>query len=170
MCPSIISNKLENIKQPNFAPVYNNILVLPLSIRKNALGVVLLFCESGSHYFSERIINLLSALSNQIIVIIENIRSANLEKSHATIREQLNASNIYANIIGKSPEMLKIFEIIEKVKDAPTTVLLEGPSGTGKELIARALHYSSNRRNKAFVAQYCGALPKHFWRVSFLAM
>ncbi|GAB1365696.1 hypothetical protein MASR1M36_05670 [Candidatus Cloacimonadaceae bacterium] len=161
LCAQVfISNKLENIKQPNFAPVYNNILVLPLSIRKNTLGVVLLFCESGSHYFSERIINLLSALSNQIIVIIENIRSANLEKSHATIREQLNASNIYANIIGKSPEMLKIFEIIEKVKDAPTTVLLEGPSGTGKELIARALHYSSNRRNKAFVAQYCGALPE----------
>jgi Nif-specific regulatory protein len=161
LCSQVFqNNKLENIKQPNFAPVYNNLLVLPLSIRKNTLGVVLLFCESGSHYYSERIINLLSALSNQIIVIIENIRSANLEKTHATIREQLNASNIYANIIGKSPEMLKIFEIIEKVKDTPTTVLLEGPSGTGKELIARALHYSSNRRNKAFVAQYCGALPE----------
>ncbi|MCD8479765.1 MAG: sigma-54 factor interaction domain-containing protein, partial [Candidatus Cloacimonetes bacterium] len=113
-----------------------------------------------SHYFSERIINLLSALSNQIIVIIENIRSANLEKTHATIREQLHQGNLYANIIGKSPEMLKIFEIIEKVKDTPTTVLLEGGSGTGKELIARALHYSSNRANKAFVAQYCGALPE----------
>ena len=55
---------------------------------------------------------------------------------------------------------MKIFEIIEKVKDTPTTVLLEGDSGTGKELIARALHYSSNRAGKAFVAQYCGALPE----------
>jgi hypothetical protein len=64
---------------------------------------VLLFCKSGSHYFSERIINLLSALSNQIIVIIENIRSANLEKSHATIREQLNASNIYAKYNRQKP-------------------------------------------------------------------
>ncbi|MDD4310392.1 MAG: sigma 54-interacting transcriptional regulator, partial [Candidatus Cloacimonetes bacterium] len=154
------NNKQENYKQPHFAPNFTNILVLPLSIRKNTLGVVLLFCESGSHYFSTRIINLLSALSNQIIVIIENIRSANLEKTHAIIREQLNTGNLYANIIGKSPEMMKIFEIIEKVKDTPTTVLLEGPSGTGKELIARALHYSSNRRNKAFVAQYCGALPE----------
>ncbi|MDD2229025.1 MAG: sigma 54-interacting transcriptional regulator [Candidatus Cloacimonetes bacterium] len=154
------SNKLENFKQPHFAPNYNNILVMPLSIRKNTLGAVLLFCKSGSHYFSGRIINLLSALTNQIIVVIDNIRSANLEKTHAIIREQLNTGNVFANIIGKSPEMMKIFEIIEKVKDTPTTVLLEGPSGTGKELIARALHYSSNRRNKAFVAQYCGALPE----------
>jgi Nif-specific regulatory protein len=154
------SNTIENIKQPHFAPAINNIVVLPLAIRKDVLGVVLLFCKSGSHYFSERIVNLLSALANQAIVIIENIRSASLEKTHAIIREQLNAGNLYANIIGKSPEMLKIFEIIEKVKDTPTTVLLEGPSGTGKELIARALHYSSNRRNKSFVAQYCGALPE----------
>lgn len=153
-------NKLQNFKQPHFAAKYNNILILPLSIRKNNLGVVLLFCKSGTNYFSERIINLLNALANQIIVIIENIRSANLEKTHATIREQLHEGNLYANIIGKSPEMLKIFEIIEKVKDTPTTVLLEGDSGTGKELIARALHYSSNRANKAFVAQYCGALPE----------
>jgi Nif-specific regulatory protein len=153
-------NELQNLKQPHFAPSYNNILVIPLSIRKNVLGVVLLFCKSGSHYFSERIINLLNALSNQVIVIIENIRGANLEKTHAIIREQLNAGNLYANIIGTSPEMLRIFGVIEKVKDTPTTVLLEGPSGTGKELIARALHYSSNRANKAFVAQYCGALPE----------
>jgi transcriptional regulator with GAF, ATPase, and Fis domain/Tfp pilus assembly protein PilF/predicted negative regulator of RcsB-dependent stress response len=161
LCAEVHSNnKLGNYKQPHFAANYNNILVIPLSIRKNALGAVLLFCKSGSHYFSERIINLLNALSNQIIVIIENIRGANLEKTHASIREQLNEGNLYANIIGKSSEMLKIFEIIEKVKDTPTTVLLEGGSGTGKELIARALHYSSNRANKAFVAQYCGALPE----------
>jgi Nif-specific regulatory protein len=153
-------NHLLNFKQPHFAPEYNNILVLPLAMRKNALGVVLLFSRHGSHYFSDRVINLLSALSNQIIVIIENIRTSNLEKSHAIIREQLNAGNIYSNIIGKSPAMLKIFDVIEKIKDTPTSVLLDGPSGTGKELIARALHYSSNRRTKAFVAQYCGALPE----------
>ncbi|MCB5255136.1 MAG: sigma 54-interacting transcriptional regulator [Candidatus Cloacimonadaceae bacterium] len=153
-------NELKNYKQPHFAAKYNNILMMPLSIRNNNRGVVALFCKSGSHYFSERIINLLNALSNQIIVIIGNIRSANLEKSHATIREQLHKGNIYANIIGKSPEMMKIFEVIEKVKDTPTTVLLEGDSGTGKELLARALHYGSNRDNKAFVAQYCGALPE----------
>ena len=154
------SNEVGSHKQPHFAPGYNDILLIPLAIRKAVHGVVLLFCRSGSHYFTERIINLLNALCNQAIVIIENIRSASMEKTHASIREQLHEGNLYANIIGKSPEMLKIFELIEKVKDTPTTVLLEGSSGTGKELIARALHYSSNRRNKAFVAQYCGALPE----------
>ncbi len=154
------SGQIQNHKQPHFAPKYNNILTLPLVIRKKAQGVVLLFCSSGTQYFSERMVNLLSALSNQVIVIIENLRSASLEQSHAIIREQLVADNLYSDIIGKSPEMLKIFALIEKVKDTPTSILLEGPSGTGKELIARALHYSSNRRNKAFVAQYCGALPE----------
>jgi Nif-specific regulatory protein len=155
-----MENNVLNFKQPHFAPEYNNILVVPLSIRKNALGVVLLFSRHGSHYFPERVINLLNALANQVIVIIENIRTSNLEKTHAIIREQLHEGNIYANIIGKSPSMIKIFDIIEKIKDTPTSVLLDGPSGTGKELIARALHYSSNRRNKSFVAQYCGALPE----------
>ncbi|MFO7659717.1 MAG: sigma 54-interacting transcriptional regulator, partial [Candidatus Cloacimonadaceae bacterium] len=153
-------NSMVNLKQPHFAPEYNNILVIPLSMRKKALGVVLLFTQKGSNYFSDRVINLLNAMANQVIVIIENIRTSNLEKTHAIIREQLNEGNLYSNIIGKSPAMMKIFELIEKIKDTPTSVLLDGPSGTGKELIARALHYSSNRRNKAFVAQYCGALPE----------
>lgn len=154
------TNTIKDFKQPHFAPSYNHILVLPLSIRKNVLGAVLLFAQTGSHYFSERIVNLLSALTNQAIVTIENIRNANLEKTHSSIRAQLNLGNVYSDIIGQSPEMLKIFDIIEKVKDTPTTVLLEGPSGTGKELLARALHFRSNRKNKAFVAQYCGALPE----------
>ena len=97
---------------------------------------------------SRTIVNLLSALTNQAIVTIENIRNANLEKTHSSIRAQLNLGNVYSDIIGQSPEMLKIFDIIEKVKDTPTTVLLEGPSGTGKELLARALHFRSNRKIK----------------------
>ena len=155
-----IQDKTIDLKQPHFAPSINHVVCVPLTVRKSVLGAVLLFCRGGSQYFSERVINLLNALANQIIAIIENLRSANLEKTHAIIREQLNTQNIYANIIGKSPQMEEIFAIIEKVKDTPTTVLLEGPSGTGKELIARALHHRGNRNQKAFVAQYCGALPE----------
>ncbi len=149
-----------NIKQPHEAPQFNNVISFPLIIRNNILGVVLLFSMHGSHYFTEKMYNLMSALCNQIVVIIENIRHSNLAKSHAIIREELNAANWFTNIIGKSERMQEIFQIIDKIKNTPTTVLLEGPSGTGKELIARAIHYTSNRRNKKFVAQYCGALPE----------
>ncbi len=153
-------NKFQNFKQPHFASENNNIVAFPLSFHNQVLGVILLFSRHGSHYFSEQICNLLNALSNQTVVIIENFRHSALSLSHANIREELSSPQIFTNIIGKSEKMQEIFDIIEKVKDVPTTVLLEGQSGTGKELIAKAIHYNSIRRNKKFVAQYCGSLPE----------
>jgi len=66
----------------------------------------------------------------------------------------------FDNIIGKSPKMRKVFEIVEMVAPTKATVLIQGPSGTGKELIARAIHYNSPRRNKPFVKTNCAALPE----------
>lgn len=153
-------NKNQNIKQPSFAPEYNNIVAFPLTVRNEQKGVICLFTKHGVHYFTERMFNLLSALCNQVIMIVENISHSILEKAHAVIREELAAGSSFSNIIGTSNKIQEIFRLIEKIKDTPTTILLEGPSGTGKELIARAIHYNSNRRNKKFVAQYCGALPE----------
>jgi len=153
-------NESQNFKQPHFAPEYNNIISFPLSIRNEKKGVICLFTKHDTYYFTEKKINLLSALCNQIIVIVENISYSSLQKSHEVIREELAAKTSFSNIIGKSDKIQNIFRIIEKIKDTPTTILLEGPSGTGKELIARAIHFNSNRRNKKFVAQYCGALPE----------
>jgi len=150
----------QNFKQLHSAPEYNNIILFPLIVRNDKKGVVCLFTKHGSHYFTERMFNLISALCNQIVVIVENISFENLQRVHESIREELASSSTFANIIGKSKKIQEIFRMIEKIKNTPTSVLLEGPSGTGKELIARAIHYNSNRRNKKFVAQYCGALPE----------
>ncbi|MCF7857695.1 MAG: sigma 54-interacting transcriptional regulator [Candidatus Cloacimonetes bacterium] len=150
----------QNYKQPHFAPEYNNIIIFPLIVRNDKKGVVCLFTKHGSHYFTEKMFNLISALCNQIVVIVENITYENLQKSHEIIREELASFSTFANIIGKSNKIQHIFRMIEKIKNTPTSILLEGPSGTGKELIARAIHYNSNRRNKKFIAQYCGALPE----------
>ena len=160
MMKSYTNNKNYNYKQPHFATQYNDIATFTLSLRNNTQGVILLFSKHGTHYFAEKMLNLISSLSNQVIVLIENIRYSNLSKSHAELREELEASNQFTNIVGKSNKIAQIFGLIEKIKDAPTSVLIEGPSGTGKELIARAIHYNSNRRNKKFIAQYCGALPE----------
>ena len=154
------AKELLNYKQVHFAPQYNNIICFPLVIRNDILGILLIFIKNKTSYFQDKILSLINALCNQIVVIIDNLRHSNLAKSHAIIREELNSGNPFSNIIGKSDKLRLIFDLIEKIKDTPTTVLLEGQSGTGKELIARAIHYTSNRRNKKFIAQYCGALPE----------
>ncbi|MCS6798094.1 MAG: sigma-54 dependent transcriptional regulator [Myxococcota bacterium] len=62
-------------------------------------------------------------------------------------------------LVGRSPAMLEVFQIIERVADTPSTVLVTGESGTGKELIARALHEHSSRRDRPFVRVNCAAIP-----------
>ena len=65
----------------------------------------------------------------------------------------------FANIVGVSDKMKKVFALVERVCDADTTVLVRGESGTGKELIAQALHYQGGRRDGPFVPVNCGAIP-----------
>ncbi len=64
----------------------------------------------------------------------------------------------FSHIVGQSPQMKKIFKLIEKIARTKSNVLISGPSGTGKELVARAIHYNSNRKHKPFVAINCGAI------------
>ncbi|MBW2051264.1 MAG: sigma-54-dependent Fis family transcriptional regulator [Deltaproteobacteria bacterium] len=65
----------------------------------------------------------------------------------------------FSNFIGSSASMKKVFEIIEKVAETKTTVLISGQSGTGKEMVARSIHSNSSRRREPFVAINCGAIP-----------
>ncbi|MFH1092680.1 MAG: sigma-54 dependent transcriptional regulator [Candidatus Omnitrophota bacterium] len=76
------------------------------------------------------------------------------------VQKKLKERYRFANIIGKSATMQKIFDLIDKVAKTNTTVLINGESGTGKELIAKALHFNSLKANKPFVSIDCGALPE----------
>jgi hypothetical protein len=69
-------------------------------------------------------------------------------------------------IIGDAPPMREVMRQLDKVVDTRVTVLIEGETGTGKELIAAAVHYKSRRRDKLFVAQNCAALAESLWRAS----
>ena len=84
---------------------------------------------------------------------------AQLERQHRELQKQVNA-DIFEKMLGTSPEMLKMFEVIHKVATTDAPVLILGESGTGKELVARALHRQSARRNGPFVAINCGAIPE----------
>lgn len=71
----------------------------------------------------------------------------------------LKSRSLIPNIIGESPRMLSLFELIEKVAESDSTVLIQGESGTGKELVARAVHDLGTRKNRNFVPVNCAAIP-----------
>lgn len=75
------------------------------------------------------------------------------------LQKELQARYTFEDIVGRSPAMLRLFEILPQIASSSSTVLIEGPSGTGKELFARAIHNLSPRKKKPFVAINCAALP-----------
>ncbi|RJR26424.1 MAG: sigma-54-dependent Fis family transcriptional regulator [Desulfobacteraceae bacterium] len=83
-----------------------------------------------------------------------------LEKENRLLRQALSDRFRYGMIIGKSKPMIRIYEMIDKVAQSKATVLITGPSGTGKELIAKSIHYGSQRREGPFVTVNCGALAE----------
>jgi PAS domain S-box-containing protein len=75
------------------------------------------------------------------------------------LRKELEAHYSFEDIVGRSPVMIKLFGIVPQIAESTSNVLIEGPSGTGKELFARAIHNLSPRKERRFVAVNCGALP-----------
>ena len=90
--------------------------------------------------------------------IARALRQRNLESENVSLRQQLDAKFGLENIVGKSPAMQEIFEIVRQVAPTRATVLLTGESGTGKELVAKAIHQLSPRAKQPFVAVHCAAL------------
>ncbi len=84
-----------------------------------------------------------------------------LRRENELLRKEVKKEYSFENIISKNKQMQKIFEVITKVAQYKSTILVTGESGTGKELVARALHYNSDRAQNPFVAVNCGAIPEN---------
>jgi two-component system response regulator AtoC len=87
------------------------------------------------------------------------LKQRQLSREVAFLREQLRTQSNHQMLIGSSPQMAEVRELIERVADTDVTILVRGESGTGKELVARAVYASSLRRDKPFVKVNCAALP-----------
>ena len=88
------------------------------------------------------------------------IKQQSLMSENVSLRLQLEQKYSLENIISHDYKMAKIFDLIEAIADNKTTILMTGPSGTGKSVLARAIHYHSSRRDKPFIEVSCGALPE----------
>lgn len=99
--------------------------------------------------------------SSELLVVVEKaLEFKNLEQENIRLKNELRQTYRYKNFVGTSQAITKIYEIIEKVSDTDSTIFITGASGTGKELIARAIHYNSGRNNKPLIVINCGAIPE----------
>ncbi|HEX8749787.1 MAG TPA: sigma-54 dependent transcriptional regulator [Nitrospira sp.] len=98
---------------------------------------------------------------DELIRVIERvIRETALRREVARLRKEVHREYSFHQILGKSKPMQALFDLIKRVADGPTNVLITGESGTGKELVAKAIHYNSERREAPFVPVNCAAIPE----------
>ena len=139
---------------------------LPLISRNRAIGT-LVFARLRDDAFSQADIGFLAQVANQIALAVENaiayreIRELKeqLSKEKLYLEDELRAEMNFAQIIGNSAALRRVLKRVETVAPTDSTVLIYGETGTGKELIARAIHDLSPRRTKAFVKLNCAAIP-----------
>jgi two-component system response regulator PilR (NtrC family) len=97
----------------------------------------------------------------EIKLIIKNaLEKKNLQKENILLKQVVRDRYHFGNIIGQSPKMVVLYDLLEKVSPTKTNILITGESGTGKELVAKAIHYNSPRKEKPFVTLNCGAIPE----------
>lgn len=97
----------------------------------------------------------------EIKLIIKNaLEKKNLQKENTLLKQVVRERYHFENIIGQSSKMMALYDLLDKVAPTKTNILVTGDSGTGKELVAKAIHYNSPRKEKPFVTLNCGAIPE----------
>jgi len=169
--PLFINDLLENEQFKNKESVIDRQLrtaiCVPLKLENRIIGVIYTDASRLSGDITKDDISIVSAFSSQAAIAIENARlhgalilsKENLARENKELKQELSDKYEFSGIIGKSKPMLDIFNTISKIALFYTTVLITGATGTGKELIAKAIHYNSPRKDKKLVVINCGAMP-----------
>src|ERR1051325_3583872 len=112
--------------------------------------------QAGAFYFLEKPVS----QDGLIEMIRKAVHRTQERAEYQQLKEQIRGQYSFANIIGQSKKMKDLFELIESVAASDANILIQGENGTGKELIANAIHYNSNRVKGPFIKINCAAIPK----------
>ena len=142
-----------------------SICVLPMTLQGNCIGTLSFVSRERDHYSNEDAL-FLQEVANQVVLAIRNMQSydeiaalkGKLEKENVYLREELRSEHNFEEIVGNSPALLKVLHDVEQVAPTDSTVLIFGETGTGKELVARAIHSRSARNSRALVNVNCSAI------------
>lgn len=100
--------------------------------------------------------------NEELLVSIQKaVSHYSLVRENVRLKSEISSRYSFANMIGKDEKMLKLFNLIEKIAPTTASVLITGDSGTGKELVARAIHFNSPRRESPLISLNCAGLPEH---------
>jgi len=152
MMPGIDGNDvLKGVKEVN--PETMVIMITAYASTESAVDAM----KEGAYDYILKPLNV-----DEIKVVIRNaLDKGRLERENIFLKRELGKEHSFENIIGISTEMLKVFSMIERVAKTKTNILITGDSGTGKELVARAIHNKSNRKGKPFIVINCGGIPEN---------
>ena len=139
--------------------------VVPLVARGDSIGTFTVWSEAKNRY-SEVDAELLQEVANQVALAIANMKSyeeiaalkARLEKENVYLQEEIRTEHNFEEIVGNSAPLLELLRRVDQVAPTDSTVLIHGETGTGKELIARAIHSRSARKDRPLVKVNCSAI------------
>jgi len=145
-----------------------NLIATPLHSPQGPLGVVEVVNHRGNQPFSEEDLHLLEALSGSIAIALDNARlyaearqtEARLRTQVGVLRRDLASQHRFDEMVGTGAAMAEVFHLMETAAASSITVLIEGETGTGKELVARGIHRASARADGPFLAINCAAMAE----------
>jgi len=136
----------------------HSILCVPLAAVGRLLGIIYLDSSSPAIPFTREDLQLLAAIAGLATIAIENARQFELlDTENQRLRIEVSLQH---DMVGQSPPMREVYQLIERIAPSDSTVLIHGESGTGKELAARAVHKNSRRKDQPFVAVNCATLTE----------
>lgn len=149
-------------------PGIDGLALLQKMLELHAGTVVIMLSGYGTIETAVRAVKLGAAdfltkpvIDDELRLAVERaLRTATLLQENRALRQQLDARFGLDAIIGADPRMLKIYDLVQAVAPTKTTVLMTGESGTGKSLVAHAIHHRSPRKNRPFVELSCGSIPE----------
>jgi Nif-specific regulatory protein len=143
------------------------LLAAPLIVGKRRLGVIEAVKRKGESPFTAADIEMLEQLGRTIAIALENAgrfgemkaSAEQLRAENNALRRELARNDRFSEIVAHSPAMLEMFNLMEAAAGSSISVLIEGETGAGKELVARAIHRTSDRASGPFMAVNCAAIP-----------
>ncbi len=147
--------------QPSFIVLgLKAVMAIPLKTKERVVGVIYIDTDSNQHKIYEGDLSIFNGFGSQAAIAIENARlHKNLKDDYQLLKRSMAGAFSFDQIIYQSNVMHRVCESIKQVLANDITVLVQGETGTGKELVARAVHFNGSRKDRRFLSQNAGALP-----------